>query len=626
MAKKKQFPIGKAQQTPAFPFAEEAKSLLENVQTAIEHGKADIAIHLLAELQERDPANPRGLLFNGKLLEKHGRPKQALEHLLAASYQLPNTPEVYWLLAKVHAKQGHQRAAISALQRYIELRPQDANSLFRLAAMYHHAGYAAHGDYWLKRAIQKQPFHVQPARKEAKLTLLALRSSEATIWKFNPASFSYALAEGHNNLTSCLDADHISIVYLFVDSAQAAPEVIRKLPAFDLVYNGITDAERGAEALKLAQKITQRINKPAINEPSRVLAASREGNYARFKDMAGVLVPKSVLVEDTQDSAKTIVQDVIQAHGMQLPVIIRLAGFQGGKYMHKVEDLATHDFSELDEELEKQPQTAYVIQYHDVSYTDERAPDTRLYPKYRAFMVDGKLYPCHVFTAGDYNVHKKNADPVMAKHSWLFDIEREFCADPAGHLGVQVWETLEAAMQLSGLDYNGVDFALSTDPGHKGKLVIFELNPAMRNWISELPSDDHVQHAWHAITEAAHLSFCKKADILPWSFNLPKGKPPKLKADDILTLRLHIKGKVQGVGYRRWFSEQLETRAIPGWVRNLPDGSVEAVIHGKLADLQPLCDEVPTGPEGAKVTDLDVTPWEGDIPEEVQVIESEMVH
>nr|WP_269816073.1 acylphosphatase [Halomonas sp. G15] len=144
----------------------------------------------------------------------------------------------------------------------------------------------------------------------------------------------------------------------------------------------------------------------------------------------------------------------------------------------------------------------------------------------------------------------------------------------------------------------------------------------MRNWVAQLPDGNHVQQAWHTITEAAHRLFCDKAKVEPWKFNLPKGLPPQLKNDDILTLRLHIQGKVQDVGYRRWFATQLEDRAIPGWVRNLPDGSVEAVIHGRLADLQPLCDEVPKGPEAANVTGLNVTQWDGEIPEDVQVMEA----
>jgi hypothetical protein len=165
-----------------------------------------------------------------------------------------------------------------------------------------------------------------------------------------------------------------------------------------------------------------------------------------------------------------------------------------------------------------------VIQYHDVSYEDERLPSTRLYPKYRAFMVGGKLYPCHIFTANDFNVHKKNADPVMAANPWLIDKERHFCENPVEHLGKAQWQALEAAMRETGLDYNGVDFAVATSSENKGKLVVFEINPAMRNWVNQLPEGDHVQQAWARITQAAHATFAQCADVEPWAFVIPKGK------------------------------------------------------------------------------------------------------
>ena len=50
--------------------------------------------------------------------------------------------------------------------------------------------------------------------------------------------------------------------------------------------------------------------------------------------------------------------------------------------------------------------------------------------------------------------------------------------------------------------------------------------------------------------------------------------------DDTRTVRVHIKGRVQGVGFRYWTEGVATGLGLSGWVRNRRDGSVEAVFSG----------------------------------------------
>jgi acylphosphatase len=70
--------------------------------------------------------------------------------------------------------------------------------------------------------------------------------------------------------------------------------------------------------------------------------------------------------------------------------------------------------------------------------------------------------------------------------------------------------------------------------------------------------------------------------------------------------RLHatISGLVQGVYFRGFTETRAEQLGLTGWVRNLPNGSVEVVAEGPRPALQELLAHLRQGPPGAKVTDV----------------------
>jgi len=75
--------------------------------------------------------------------------------------------------------------------------------------------------------------------------------------------------------------------------------------------------------------------------------------------------------------------------------------------------------------------------------------------------------------------------------------------------------------------------------------------------------------------------------------------------------RLHISGRVQGVGYRESMRDEAERLGVTGWVRNRRDGSVEAVVDGEAEALEAIITWARTGPRSARVVSVEVSEFSG---------------
>jgi acylphosphatase len=79
------------------------------------------------------------------------------------------------------------------------------------------------------------------------------------------------------------------------------------------------------------------------------------------------------------------------------------------------------------------------------------------------------------------------------------------------------------------------------------------------------------------------------------------GAEPNIRA------RVLAGGRVQGVAFRHWTQIRARAASLAGFVRNLPDGSVEAVFEGPESAVRAMTEAMRRGPPGARVARLEVS-------------------
>jgi len=77
-------------------------------------------------------------------------------------------------------------------------------------------------------------------------------------------------------------------------------------------------------------------------------------------------------------------------------------------------------------------------------------------------------------------------------------------------------------------------------------------------------------------------------------------------SEDITSLKVHVHGFVQGVGFRDFLLTSAQQNRLDGWVRNRSDGSVEALVSGPTKAVEAFVSHATKGPAGAKVSAVDL--------------------
>ena len=378
--------------------------------------------------------------------------KALLEELIA---ERPEDATLHHLLGRAQFEVGSIEAALSCFEQALALNPRDADSFYWIGGIKQRLGddEAAYAAY--ARAAQIQPLIRRPAVKSpADFRVLALYApfggNTPTEYLFKHAAY---------------DTDTLA---LFEQNHYDADTFSRGV---DIVVNLLSDVDQAARILPLAADLADRLGKPVVNHPRKVLRTTRDATAELLTGIEGCRIPK--ILRQVQGSTLSV-ENIRAAFPTASSILARPVGTHGGDDFDKLDGT-----DELAAYLAGPAKTdRYFIEYADYGSVDG------LFRKYRFIFVDGEVLPYHLAIGNDWKVHHVNTD--MANQEWMQREEAAFLNDPALVFNPHHYRALREIQQRIGLDYFGIDCGLDRD----GNLVVFEVNASM------LVHDDNAEFSY----------------------------------------------------------------------------------------------------------------------------------
>ncbi len=422
---------------------------------------------VLRDLEAAIAATPAALdtrFYYASFLREHGRLDEAIAVFEAVRDAAPDHVETLVALGVVLARRGRRLDARAVFERAVALDGTHCGALVNLANLLALDEPGRAGA--LYRTVLEHDAHFAAAHRGL-CSLAAARGDRAAAAAHRSAGYAagpfgrrpyvgsamptsvlacISTDGGNIPLDALLDERRFLVHEVYVEAYRGEP-----LPPHALIVNAIADADRGAEALRCAERITRDAQVAVVNPPRAVAETGRITNAARLAGLRGVIAPAARRWGEG-------------AAGAAFPTILRAPGMHMGRGMIRVDDAgalaaAARSFADRDDLIA-------------IDYVETRSPDGA-WRKYRVLAIDGVLFPLHLAIAHRWDVHYFSA--AMPERADYRAEEARFLADPRGVLGAPAWDALGRVCATLGLDYAGIDFA----PAGDGRVVVFEANAAM---------------------------------------------------------------------------------------------------------------------------------------------------
>jgi hypothetical protein len=411
------------------------------------------------------------------LLNALGRRADARQAFVDILLQAPTHFSALNEFATILSSAGFTAAACRVYTQAIAHHPANAIGHINLANLLLHGGDLAGARRHYESALHIDPDHAQ-AHQGLGAVLAGLGDRNAARPHFDkgfrghfisplpyrgdkpPVNLLLLVSSGSGNIpvASFLDDRIFATTAIVADYFDASCP----LPAHQIVFNSIGDADLCTPALKAAVRLTGRTGAPVINNPARVIKTGRLANAKRLRGLPGVVTPRMAAVPRAALAGPEGAA-VLARRGFSFPLLLRAPGFHTGHHFAMIEsanDLPAAAAGLPGDEL-------LAIEYLDARGRDGQAR------KYRAMIVDGQIYPMHLAVSPRWKVHYFTAD--MAERADHRAEDAAFLGDMTRAIGGKAVAALCSVGQRLGLDYGGIDFGLSP----AGDVLLFEANATM---------------------------------------------------------------------------------------------------------------------------------------------------
>jgi hypothetical protein len=225
---------------------------------------------------------------------------------------------------------------------------------------------------------------------------------------------------------------------------------VEALREADVVFSALADVDHDGGQFDAVAELCQRLERPVINHPRLIACTGRHDADALFAGIPDMVVPPVRYLNRAE----------LQALPVLPPVLARAPGSHGGENLAL---LAGEDDKAAF--LARTGAERFLVSpFHNF-----RSPDG-YWRKYRLIFIEGQVWPYHLAIGESWLVHYWRAE--MGRSDWKKAEEERFLDDWRAVFGERAARAVALAAERLGLDYGGMDCALTQD----GRLLLFEAN------------------------------------------------------------------------------------------------------------------------------------------------------